>query len=207
MLFWVPAALFCLVILLGNTVHIPIVRSFDLALSNALNLRSDTSPSWLIFLMQSISWIGGGIQRYILVFLLSLALWKYWGRGAGFAMVACALFSSFASDALKMVFGRIRPDLVPQLDPISSPAFTSGHSTNAAAVYLLFILLMPGKVPLLYKLSSVILILLTGLSRVMLGVHWPTDVLGGWMLGAAFALATYGIYLKMKDNKVGARNT
>jgi undecaprenyl-diphosphatase len=90
---------------------------------------------------------------------------------------------------LKVFFGRIRPDLVTQLDPISSAAFPSGHANNAAVVYILFIMLVPQARHPGWQVLAAVMILLTGLSRVMLGVHWPTDVIGGWMLGASFALS------------------
>jgi undecaprenyl-diphosphatase len=98
------------------------------------------------------------------------------------------LVSAFTSDVMKYFFARVRPDLVTQLDPISSPAFPSGHANNAAVVYILFIMLVPQARHPLWQLAAAAMILLTGLSRILLGVHWPTDVIGGWMLGTAYAL-------------------
>jgi undecaprenyl-diphosphatase len=83
--------------------------------------------------------------------------------------------------------------LVEQLDPISSAAFPSGHANNAAVVYILFIMLVPQARHPGWQLMAAVMILLTGLSRVMLGVHWPTDVIGGWMLGASFALSAAAV--------------
>lgn len=180
--------LFTLVIVLGYAVAAGYFRGFDLAVSHALNMQRGTSPDWLILLMQGISWIGGGIQRYIIVMILTVALWRWWGWGAALAMGLTTLISAFMSDVMKHFFARVRPDLVTQLDPISSPAFPSGHSNNAAVVYILFIMLVPQARHPLWQLAAAIMILLTGISRIMLGVHWPTDVLGGWMLGTSFAL-------------------
>ena len=181
-------ALFILVLLLGLAVNAGHFRDFDMAVSNALNLRRGASPDLLISLMQGISWVGGGLQRYIIVGILTAALWRWWGWGAALAMAVTTLLSAFTSDVMKSIFGRIRPDLVPQLDPISSPAFPSGHANNAAVVYILFIMLVPQARHPLWQLAAATMILLTGLSRILLGVHWPTDVVGGWMLGASFAL-------------------
>ncbi|HBN30258.1 MAG TPA: hypothetical protein DD416_03325, partial [Rhodobacteraceae bacterium] len=141
-----------------------------------------------ILVMQGISWIGGGIQRYVIVGILALALWRWSGRGAALAMAVATLASALTSDILKSFFARARPDLVPQLDLISSPAFPSGHATNAAVVYLLFIMLVPQARHPAWQLAAAAMILLMGLSRILLNVHWPTDVIGGWMLGASFAL-------------------
>lgn len=177
-----------LVIALGYAVTAGYFRAFDIAVSNALNLQRGVSPDWLILVMQSISWIGGGVQRYIIIAILTVALWRWWGWGAALAMGISTLLSAFTSDVMKHFFARIRPDLVAQLDPIGSPAYPSGHANNAAVVYILFIMLVPQARHPLWQLAAAMMILLTGFSRILLGVHWPTDVIGGWMLGTSFAL-------------------
>lgn len=197
------AVLFVLVIALGFAVMAGHFRAFDMAVSHALNMERGTSPDWLILVMQGISWIGGGLQRYVIVTILTVALWRWWGWGAALAMGITTLISAFTSDVMKYFFARVRPDLVTQLDPISSPAFPSGHSNNAAVVYILFIMLVPQARHPLWQLAAAVMIVLTGLSRVMLGVHWPTDVLGGWMLGTSFALMAGAIIAYRQHQKQG----
>ncbi len=180
--------LFAATIAFGVAVTARRFHDFDIAVSHALNMQPGVSPDWLILVMQGISWIGGGIQRYVIVGSLALALWRWSGRGAALAMAVATLASAMTSDILKNFFARVRPDLVPQLDLMSSPAFPSGHATNAAVVYLLFIMLVPQAHHPAWQLAAAAMILLTGLSRILLNVHWPTDVIGGWMLGTSFAL-------------------
>ena len=187
-LFAFALLLFAAVIALGFAVMAGHFHDFDIALSHALNLQRGVSPDLLILVMQGISWIGGGIQRYVIVSIFALALWRWSGRGVASAMAVATLASAITSDILKNFFGRVRPDLVQQLDLISSPAFPSGHATNAAVVYLLFIMLVPQARHPAWQLAAAAMILLMGLSRILLNVHWPTDVIGGWMLGASFAL-------------------
>lgn len=192
-LFLLAVILFVMVVALGYAVNAGYFRSFDLAISRALNMQRGITPEWLILFMQGVSWICGGVQRYVIVTILTLALWRWWGWGAALAMGLTTLVSAFTSDVMKAFFGRVRPDLVPQLDIIHSPAFPSGHSNNAAVVYILFIMLVPQARHPLWQAAAAIMIVLTGVSRIMLGVHWPTDVLGGWMLGASFALAAAAV--------------
>ncbi len=187
------AALFALVIALGLAVAAGHFRTFDLAVSSALNMQRGTSPDWLILVMHGISWIGGGIQRYIIITILTIALWRWWGWGAGLAMGLTSLVSAFTSELLKAFFARTRPDFVPHLDAVTSAAYPSGHANNAAVVYILFIMLVPQARHPGWQLAAAVMIILTGLSRIMLGVHWPTDVIGGWMLGTAFALTAAAV--------------
>ena len=151
-------------------------------------MQRGESPDWLILLMQAISWIGGGVQRYIIVAILAAALWRWWGWGSALAMGVTTLIAALTSDVMKYFFARVRPDFVAQLDPITSPAFPSGHANNAAVVYILFIMLVPQARHLGWQSLAAMMILLTGLSRIMLGVHWASDIVGGTLLGAAFAL-------------------
>jgi len=197
------AVLFVLVVALGFAVTAGHFRSFDIVVSNALNLQLSVSPDWLILLMQGISWIGGGLQRYIIVAILAVVLWRVWGWGSALAMGLTTLIAAFTSDVMKHFFARIRPDLVAQLDPITSPAFPSGHANNAAVVYILFIMLVPQARHPLWQAAAAAMILLTGLSRIMLGVHWPTDVIGGWMLGASYALMAGAIIAYRQHQREG----
>ncbi len=201
---WAGAAvLFVLVLALGFAVTAGYFRAFDLAVSHALNMQRGFSADWLILLMQGISWIGGGVQRYIIVAVLTFALWRWWGWGSALAMGVTTLIAALTSDVMKYFFARVRPDFVAQLDPITSPAFPSGHANNAAVVYILFIMLVPQARHPLWQLAAAAMILLTGMSRIMLGVHWPTDVLGGWMLGASFALMAGGVIAYREHQRQG----
>lgn len=187
-MFLAAVLLFALVIALGLAVTAGYFREFDLAVSNAMNMQRGTAPEWLILSMQGISWIGGGIQRYVIVGILTLALWRWWGWGSALAMGLTTLASAFTSEILKAFFGRERPDLIPHLFFETSAAYPSGHANNAAVVYILFIMLVPQARHPGWQLAAAFMIIVTGLSRIMLGVHWPTDVIGGWMLGTSFAL-------------------
>lgn len=98
--------------------------------------------------------------------------------------------------ALKLGFDRPRPDLVPHAMEALSPSFPSGHAATSAVVYLTLGALGAGALPRrrlkVYAVAVAAAVTLgVGLSRVYLGVHWPTDVLAGWTLGAAWALATW----------------
>lgn len=196
--------LFIFVVALGYAVVSGWFRDFDLALSHALNMQRGTETEWLILAMQAISWIGGGLQRYIIVAILTIALWRWWGWGAALAMGLTTLVSAFTSEVLKAYFGRLRPDLVPHLDFVDTAAYPSGHANNAAVVYILFIMLVPQARHVGWQVVAALLILVTGLSRIMLGVHWPTDVIGGWMLGTAFALLAAAVIASRQHQRQAA---
>jgi undecaprenyl-diphosphatase len=120
-----------------------------------------------------------------------LALRRLWG--ATWLLLASVGGGIVVSTLLKLAFERARPDLVPHGSHVSSASFPSGHSMMAAVVYLTLGVLLarvePRRRTKAYVLSvAVILTLLVGVSRVYLGVHWPTDVLAGWSIGAGWAL-------------------
>ncbi|MBN8843416.1 MAG: phosphatase PAP2 family protein [Sphingomonadales bacterium] len=184
----VATALVLAVILLGLIVNAGWLVGIDLHISNALSLRVGQSSPQLIAFMQGISWIGGGTPRWIICILLSALVWHWCGRRCGIALAGAALLSNLASNGLKIAFGRARPDIIEHLDHVNSASYPSGHATSAAVVYLLLAWLAPPRWRPLAWTLAVVMIILNGFSRIMLGVHWASDIVGGTMLGAAFAL-------------------
>lgn len=163
-------------------------QAADMRIADALVFRAGESSPTVIAIMQGVSWIGGGVPRWGVVAVLALLVWRWRGRRYALVLAGASLLASLTSSALKAGFDRARPEMIAHLDTVSNASYPSGHATNAAVLYLLFACFAPprGRVPL-WGLAGM-MIALTGLSRVMLGVHWPTDVIGGTMLGAAFAL-------------------
>jgi undecaprenyl-diphosphatase len=176
------------VILLGLIVSAGWTVAADLRISNALSLRVGQSDPGLIAFMQGASWIGGGTPRWIIVILLSALVWHWCGRRCAVALAGASLLANLASNALKFAFDRARPDIIAHLDHVNSASYPSGHATSAAVVYLLLAWLAPPRWrPVAWTLAAA-MILLNATSRIMLGVHWASDIAGGTMLGAAFAL-------------------
>jgi undecaprenyl-diphosphatase len=111
------------------------------------------------------------------------------------ALFVCGsvLSGLIASTILKDLFVRPRPDLVPRAAYSSGASFPSGHSMMSAITYLVLGALLARsqerkRLKAYFFLLAALLTLMVGVSRVYLGVHWPTDVLAGWTAGAVWAL-------------------
>jgi membrane-associated phospholipid phosphatase len=97
---------------------------------------------------------------------------------------------------LKLLVGRNRPELLDPVARASGYSFPSGHALNnalGAAVFLLVLLPLVRRRPLgriALWTAAIVVPLVTGLSRVLLGVHWTSDVVAGWLLGVAVVAAT-----------------
>jgi undecaprenyl-diphosphatase len=137
----------------------------------------------------------GGTTLITLVTLAAIASFAFHKKYKhALVMAAAVLLAWLSSDAGKLVYDRPRPDLVPHGAYVYSASFPSGHSTLAAATYLTLGMLVASlesrrrSKALAYGLAGLLLVAV-GFSRVYLGVHWPSDVLAGWCLGATWALA------------------
>lgn len=122
------------------------------------------------------------------------ALWLWWvGRGrAGLVLLAVTLTGRGLAEGQKYWIARARPDVEPHLVVVKTSSFPSGHATSSMIFYLTIALLLAGHSRRRFAAvtTAIILSLLIGLSRVMLGVHWPSDVIGGWAFGMLWVLLT-----------------
>lgn len=126
--------------------------------------------------------------------LCALWLWSA-GRGRlGLSLLLIALIGRGLSEVQKYWVARARPDLQPHLVVVKTQSFPSGHATSSMIFYLALALALTThsrwRRPAV--IGAVILSLLIGTSRVMLGVHWPSDVIGGWSFGMLWVLLTLG---------------
>lgn len=124
---------------------------------------------------------------------LLAAAWLWWRHWPGYALtvVAVTLFGRALAELQKYLIDRPRPVELAHLVHEHTPSFPSGHATSSMIVYLtLAVVLIPRRWRRTAITAAVLLSLLIGLSRVMLGVHWPSDVVAGWSFGALWVLLT-----------------
>ena len=110
-------------------------------------------------------------------------------------MLASSVSGEILNELLKLFFERPRPSVVPHLRTVMTASFPSGHAMESAIIYLtlgaLLMRVVEGRITKIYCMAmAMLLTLLVGVSRVFLGVHYPSDVLGGWMLGFVWAVLT-----------------
>ena len=133
----------------------------------------------------------GGWRVLVPVSALGAGLLLYRRDWRGALLLAAITLSGRLLVALQKDWtARVRPDPHGQLVPVESLAFPSGHAANATLVWLCLALLLPvsARGRMLAVWAAVWLALAVGVSRVMLGVHWPSDVIGGWAFGLFWTL-------------------
>lgn len=163
-----------------------------LSLRNPIDHTDPLGPGWVEELGRDFTALGGvGVLVLVSLGALGYLLLARRYRAALFASVAVP-GGILLSTLMKVGFDRSRPDLVPHDSLVYTASFPSGHAMMSAVTYLTLAALLIRVQPELrlkaYTLVlATLLTLLVGISRVYLGVHWPTDVLAGWTAGAAWA--------------------
>ncbi|HEX5997939.1 MAG TPA: phosphatase PAP2 family protein [Hyphomicrobiaceae bacterium] len=182
---------------LVNTVSNGGAPAFDERLIVALrapgNLADPIGPKWLEEMMRDFTAMGStGVLTLMVLAIVGFLAMTGKTHAALFVSVSVG-GGVLLSQAMKWATARPRPDLVPHGAEVFSASFPSGHSMMAAVVYLTLGALLARtqadrRVKAYVLTVAVLLTVLVGISRVYLGVHWPTDVLAGWALGGGWAL-------------------
>jgi len=171
-------------------------------------------PRWLQECARDMTALGG-FTVLTLVSLMTVAVLAMQRRRLQATIFAATVvFAQALAAAIKLIAGRPRPDIVAHFDLVYSSSFPSGHSTMAPVVYLTLAVILASGEPrrdvraLMFGCAALVIVAV-GLSRVYLGVHWPTDVLAGWALGAAIALVAMTVLRltagKLNQGGVGAK--
>ena len=192
---WIFAAL-------ANAVREGDTRQFDEWVLSALRQDADKTqlkgPRWLASGAQDITALGSPTVLGLTVLAVTGYLILHGLYRHGLFIFAASTGGWVLNWLLKQAFSRDRPDIVPHLREVMSSSFPSGHALTSAAVYLtLGVLLMriaEGRLAKYYCLVSAMFVtFLAGGSRVFLGVHYPSDVAAGWLIGMSWALLCWAV--------------
>jgi undecaprenyl-diphosphatase len=171
-------------------------QAFDTKILQALRDPHDPSkpigPEWIEVSLLDLTALGGPtVLTLVVLAVIGFLLLQTRHRTALF-VVATWLSGELVTSGLKHAFNRPRPTIVPPLREVFSTSFPSGHAMESAIVYLtlgaILMRVAEDRLTKVYCLGiAVLLTVLVGTSRVYLGVHYPTDVIGGWTIGFAWA--------------------
>jgi membrane-associated phospholipid phosphatase len=189
----VPAALIG-VLILGD---VGWLHRFDLHVTAAGHGWALRHPAWVRFMqVWSLVFDPNSWRVAALLLVIWLARRRAWPLAVWVAVTMTA--GGVLGVVLKLLVGRHRPDLLDPVARASGYSFPSGHALNnalAASVFLLVLLpVFPRKRAFLWA-GAIVIPLITGLSRIGLGVHWTSDVVAGWLLGVAVTAVTAWAYL------------
>ncbi len=164
--------------------------------------RGPAGPSWFVEMMRDITALGSFAGLGI-VFLASLGYLLLLGKRALALLMAAAVLGGVTlSTLLKMAFDRPRPALEGAAK-VFTASFPSGHAMLSAVTFLTLGALLARtnddqKVRVYFMTLAVLLTILVGMSRIYLGVHYPSDVLAGWCLGTAWAVLCWTVVFRLQ---------
>ena len=190
-------------------------RAFDteilLAFREAGQTDNPIGPLWFEEAMRDITGLGSTIVLVMVTavaifYLLLIGRWR-----TALLMLVTVGGGQILSSLLKLGIDRPRPDLVSHLAEVQTLSFPSGHAMMSAVTYLtlgsMLAGIVPGRATKIYVLGvAVLLTLMVGVSRVYLGVHWPSDVLAGWCAGFAWAMLCWLVarhFFRRTDDAAG----
>ena len=168
-------------------------RQILLLFRHTADLSDPIGPLWFEELMRDVTALGSTVVLSAVTLISVAYLFFQQNRRLALFIVVAISSGLLCSYLLKYGFARPRPELVPHGMYVYTSSFPSGHSMLAALVYftlagLLARLQQSCKLKIVLYLSAAVIVLMVGISRLYLGVHWPSDVIAGWCGGMLWAL-------------------
>jgi len=191
----------------GNT------RQFDEWVLGALRQDADRTqlkgPRWVRLGAEDITALGGATVLGLTVLAVTGYLFLHGLYRNGLFIFIASVGGGVLNWVLKASFARARPEVVPHLREVMTSSFPSGHALTSAAVYLtlgaLLMRIAEGRLAKYYCIAIAMLVtFLVGCSRVFLGVHYPTDVIAGWLIGLSWALLCWTVE-RFLERRAGLR--
>lgn len=170
--------------------------AFDTRILRALrspdNPAKPIGPAWVENVLLDLTALGGSTILTLVVGAIVGFLVLQGRRRTALFIGITAASGEVLNAVMKRAFSRPRPSIVPHLRDAVSSSFPSGHAMESAIIYLtlgaMLMRIADGQVTKIYCFSMALLLtFLVGASRVYLGVHYPTDVIGGWAIGMFWA--------------------
>ncbi len=174
-----------------------------LAFRNPADLSDPVGPGWFEEVMRDFTSLGGTAILAFITLGVAGYLVMMCKRGAALLLLLAVSGGILLSHLLKWGFDRPRPDLVPHITEVYTQSFPSGHAMLSAVVYLTIGAVLSRtrsevRIKVYLLGMAVLATVAVGISRIYLGVHWPSDVLAGWAVGAGWALMWWMIMLWMQ---------
>lgn len=197
------ASLFMFFVLLAVRVFAGHTESIDeaimLLMREADDVQTPWGPGWFEELVRDYTALGGIPILMAFSFFVACYLAMEQKYRAAIYIVATALSVLLLSTLLKELFDRARPDLVEAGTRVYTSSFPSAHAMMSTCMYLTFGALLARyetrrRKKTMVLVFSALIIFVVGISRIYLGVHWPTDILAGWTAGTIWALLCWLVY-------------
>lgn len=161
-------------------------------------------PAWFKDSMRDVTALGGFTFLVLMTIVVVLSLLFHRKRREGIIVAATAIGAQFSIEIFKLLYDRPRPGrLLPPIHAYTA-SFPSGHTTESTALFLIVATVIAtleakDNTKILAYTVAIFVIVAIGFSRVYLGMHWPTDVLGGWVLGTVWALVAWIVLRKRPE--------
>lgn len=198
---YIGSACLVLFVLLAFTLQLYVVERFDLfMLEAAMSIRA----GWVTVIMEWFAFIGSSEAVVVLTVIVFIGLfiikapWRDFFF-LGTIMAATAVFNT----TLKYTIARVRPEDFMMIE-LTTYSFPSGHSMGALSLYGALVFLLWERIPsgalrVMMLSLAIVIILVMGSSRVYLGVHYATDIMGGFLMSGAIIAFTYWFFYGRKQ--------
>ncbi|MGA5700565.1 phosphatase PAP2 family protein [Peterkaempfera bronchialis] len=195
--FLLTAVLFGLVLLLVET-HWGPLRRLDAGTADRLHRQALSHPAWVSVLrfLTEVVWAPVTMRLLVAALVVWLLCRRAWRLAAWAAVTTTA--SGLTGVLVKHAVARARPRLPDPVAHAPGFSFPSGHAMTAATCCTVLVLVLAPLVPRRWRplllAAAVVSVVGVGYTRVALGVHWVSDVAGGWLLGLAVVAATTAVF-------------